>query len=417
MFAVLPILAVLATAAAIVGQHFRVARNRVDVASLKNTSIAVLPFEDMSAAKDQEYFSDGLAEQLINDLAKVSGLKVVGRSSAFQFKGQNDDVREVGRKLGVANVLEGSVRRDGNHVRITAELIKADDGFQLWSQTYDREIKDIFAVQDEIAMAATEALQLKLLGANGQPVASSARSGNPEASQAYLQAEFFSERGPSKEGFSKALTYADTAIKLDTDYAPAWALRASVQNMMAESGLIDPSEGFRKARDDAERAIALDPALASAYLALAATQISCDWDWDAANTSITKAIGLAPGGVEVLRMRSYLSRILGNLDQAIQLYEQAVALDPLRINSYSGLGYLLYAAGRYEEAQAALQKALDLNPQATYVHLTLDRILIAEGKPQQALVEIEKEPIDWGKFTGQVLAYHALGRDRIRMQL
>jgi TolB-like protein len=179
MFAVLPILAVLATAAAIVGQHFRVARNRVDVASLKNTSIAVLPFEDMSAAKDQEYFSDGLAEQLINDLAKVSGLKVVGRSSAFQFKGQNDDVREVGRKLGVANVLEGSVRRDGNHVRITAELIKADDGFQLWSQTYDREIKDIFAVQDEIAMAATEALQLKLLGANGQPVASSARSGNP----------------------------------------------------------------------------------------------------------------------------------------------------------------------------------------------------------------------------------------------
>ena len=131
----------------------------------------MLPFADMSPAKDQEYFSDGLAEQLINDLAKVSGLKVVGRSSAFQFKGKNEDLRDVGRKLGVANVLEGSVRREGNHVRITAELIKADDGFQLWSQTYDREIKDIFAVQDEIALAATEALQLKLLGGNGQPVA------------------------------------------------------------------------------------------------------------------------------------------------------------------------------------------------------------------------------------------------------
>src|SRR3984893_1255404 len=192
-FAVLPIMVALA-AAAIAGQYFRVARNRVDATSLKNTSIAVLPFVDMSAAKDQEYFSDGLAEQLINDLAKISGLKVVGRSSAFQFKGKNEDLRDVGRKLGVANVLEGSVRRDGNHVRITAELIKADDGFQLWSQTYDREIKDIFAVQDEIARAASEALRVKLLGGNGQPGSPNLRSTNPEAYQAYLQAEFFSER-------------------------------------------------------------------------------------------------------------------------------------------------------------------------------------------------------------------------------
>jgi TolB-like protein/DNA-binding winged helix-turn-helix (wHTH) protein len=204
-FAIIPVLVVVA-AAAIAGQHFLVARNRAAALSLKNTSIVVLPFADISAAKDQEYFSDGLAEQLINDLAKVSGLKVIGRSSAFQFKGKNEDPRDVGRKLGVANVLEGSVRRDGNHVRITAELIKADDGFQLWSQTYDREIKDIFAVQDEIAMAATEALQLKLLGGNGQPIASNLRSTNPEAYQAYLQAQYFSGRGPSKEDLGKALS-------------------------------------------------------------------------------------------------------------------------------------------------------------------------------------------------------------------
>ena len=409
-FAVLPVLAVVA--AAVVGQHFRVARNRANAPSLKNTTIAVLPFADMSPTKDEEYFSDGLAEELINDLAKVSGLEVVGRSSAFQFKGKNEDLRDVGRKLGVANVLEGSVRRDGNHVRITAELIKADDGFQLWSQTYDREIKDIFGVEDDIAQAATEALRVKLLGGNGQPVASNLSSTNPEAYQAYLQAKYFSGRGPSKEDLGKALAYADTAIKLDEKYAPTWALRGSVQNMMAESGLIDPTEGFRNARDDAERAIALDPTLASAYLALAATQISCDWEWDAANTSITKATALEPGSVEVLRMSSYLSRILGNLDLAIKHYEEAVALDPLLVNSYSGLGYLLYAAGRYEEAQAALQKALDLNPQATYVHLTLDKILIAEGKPQQALANIEKEPIEWGKLTGHALAYHALGREQ-----
>jgi TolB-like protein/DNA-binding winged helix-turn-helix (wHTH) protein/Flp pilus assembly protein TadD len=408
---VLPVLAVFA-AAAIAGQHFWVARSRADATSVKNTSIAVLPFADMSPAKDQEYFSDGLAEQLINDLAKISGLKVVGRSSAFQFKGRNEDLRDVGRKLGVANVLEGTVRHDGNHVRITAELIKADDGFQLWSQTYDREIKDIFGVEDEIAQAATEALRLKLLGSNGQPVASNPRSSNPEAYQAYMQAQYFSGRGQSKKELGKALAYTDQAIKLDEKFASAWALRSSVQNEMAEYGLIDPTEGYRMARDNAERAIALDPALASAYLALANTQIDYDWDWDAANISLTKAASLEPGNVEVFRLRSHLSRILGNLDQATRLYEQAVALDPLRPNSYSGLEYLLYVGGRYEDAQAALQKALDLNPQATYVHLTMGEALIVEGKPQQALAEIEKEPIEWGKLTGQALAYHALGREQ-----
>src|SRR3984893_191256 len=409
--AVLPVLAVL-VAAAIAGQHFRGTRNRLDATSLKNTSIAVLPFEDMSAAKDEEYFSDGLAEQLINDLAKISGLKVVGRSSAFQFKGRNEDVREVGRKLGVANVLEGSVRRDGNHVSITAELIKADDGFQLWSQTYDREIKDIFGVEDDIARAATEALRLKLMGGNGQAVTSNLRSTNPEAYQAYLQAEYFRGRGQSKEDLDKALAYTDTAINLDEKYAPAWALRSLVQNAMAESGLTDTTEGFRKARDDAERAIALDPTLASAYLALATTQIFYDWDWDAGNTSLTKAAELEPGSVEIFRLRSYLSRVVGNLDQANKLYEQAVALDPLRTNSHLGRGYLLYVAGRYGEAQTALQKAQDLNPQAPLVHLTLGKILLAEGRSQQALVEFEKEPSGGGKLTRQALAYHALGREQ-----
>jgi TolB-like protein/DNA-binding winged helix-turn-helix (wHTH) protein/Flp pilus assembly protein TadD len=407
--AIIPLFGLVAAAA--VSLYLLLAQHRRNAPALSSSSIAVLPFADMSPARDQAYLSDGLMEQLIDDLAKVPRLEVIGRSSALQFKGKDEDVRKVGRMLGVANVLEGSVRREGNHIRITAELVKAEDGFQLWSQSYDREMNDIFTVQDEIALAATQALQLKLLGSNGQPVASNPRSANPDAYQAYLQAGYFSQRGPNKEDFGKSLSYADTALKLDEKYAPAWALRASVENMMAESGLIDPKEGFRNARENAGRAIALDPALASSYLALAATQISCDWDWAAAHVSITKAAALEPGSVEVLRMRSYLSRILGDLTQAIKLYEQAVALDPLRINSYSGLGYLLYSAGRYDEAQATLQKALDLNPQATYVHLTLDKILIAEGHPQQALVEVEKEPIEWGKLTGQAMAYHALARE------
>src|SRR5215472_2553198 len=403
-----PVLAVVVAAA--IGRELRVARTEGTVPSSNDTTVAVLPFADISPGNDQEYFSDGLSEQLIHDLSKVSGLKVVGRSSAFQFKGRNEDIREVGRKLGVANVLEGSVRREGNRVRIRAELTKADDGFQLWSQTYDRKINDIFAVQDEIARATTEALQLKLLGGNGQAVASNLRSANAEAYQAYLEANYFSGRGQSTEDLGKALAYADTAIKLDEKYAPAWALRASVQNMMAQYGFSDISEGFRRARDDADHAIALDPASASAYLALARTQISHDWDWDAANTFLTKAAALEPGNVEVFRIRSRLAWVSGDLDQAVRLAEQVVVLEPLRSNSYLGLGHLLYLAGRYDEAQSKLQKALELNPQATFVHFTLGKIFIEERKPLQALEEIEKEPNEWAKLTGQALIYYALGR-------
>jgi TolB-like protein/DNA-binding winged helix-turn-helix (wHTH) protein len=403
--ALIPVITAIVAAA--ISRESRVART-----SSTEPSIAVLPFADMSPAKDQEYFSDGLAEQLIHELAKKSGLKVVGRSSAFQFKGKNEDLREVGRKLGVGSVLEGSVRREGNHVRITVELIKADDGFHLWSQTYDREIDDIFAVQDEIAQSATAALQPKLVGGNSQPVASNLGSANPEAYQAYLQANYFLGQGQSKEALGKALAYADQAIKLDPKYAQAWALRASVENMMAEVGQTNVIEGFRKARNDAERAIALDPTSASGYLALATAQIDCDWDWGAADISVTKSSSLEPGSAEAFKIRSYLSRVLGDVDEAIKLKEHAVVLDPLRTESHSSLGYLLYAASRYDEAQAELQKALDLNPQAAFVHLTRGKILIAKGKPQQALAEIEMERLEWGKLTGQALAYHALGREQ-----
>lgn len=378
--------------------------------ALNDPSVAVLPFEDLSAGKDQEYFSDGLTEQLTHNLARIPGLKVVAKSSTFQFKGKNADARVVGQELGVANILEGSVRRQGNHVRITAELIKVDTGFELWAQTYDREIKDIFAVQDEIALAATEALKLKLLGGNGQPVAPNLRSTNPELYQAYLQAEYYNERGVDKETLGEALAYVDRAIALDGGYAPAWALRASVENRMARYSFTDVTEGFRRSRDDAERAIALDPTAASGYLALASTQIYYDWDWDTANTCVNKATTLEPGNVLILTMRSLLAEASGNLDEAVKFDEQAVEIDPLRATLRAGLGRLLYMAGRYDEARAALRKASDLNSQIPFVPLILSKILIAEGKPQQALLEIEKEPNDWAKLTGQALVYHALGR-------
>jgi TolB-like protein/Flp pilus assembly protein TadD/predicted Ser/Thr protein kinase len=400
----------LSAAATLIGVLWLAQKRRI-TAAINPASIAVLPFADLSPDKDQQYFSEGLAEELINDLTKIPGLKVAARLSAFQFNGKNEDPRIVGQKLGVANILEGSVRREGNRVRITAELIKAADGFQLWAETYDRQIGDVFAVQDEIARAVSGALKTKLLSANASASAGSGGT-SPEAYQAYLQGRYFSGSGQSKAELDKALSYADEAIKLDPKYAPAWALRSSVYNTMAATAAVDNAEGFRQSSESAERAIALDSNLASGYLALALVQIYNDWDWAGAEASLKRAAELEPGGADVFRYRSYLSRSLGRLDEAIDFYQQAIALDPLRANSYPGLGYLLYCAGRYQEAQAVLQKALELNPQASNAHSTLGGILLAEGRPQQALAEMEQEPSDWGKLTGEVLAYHALGRQQ-----
>jgi TolB-like protein/DNA-binding winged helix-turn-helix (wHTH) protein/Tfp pilus assembly protein PilF len=406
--AIIQVLAVIA-AAGLAG-YLWFARNRPNIPSTNGTSIAVLPFVDLSTRKDQEYFSDGFAEQLINDLAQVSGLKVVGRSSSFQFRGKDVDLRDVGRKLGVANVLEGSVRREGNHVRVTAELVKTDDGFQLWSQTYDREINDILAVQDEIALAAAGALQLKLLGSGGQPVSSTVRSENPEAYQAYLQGKYFAARGQDKEDINKALSYIEQAIQLDPNYAAAWAQRSQVLETMAGYSFIESSQGFRRARESAEKAISLDPDLAAGYLRLATIQMNHDWDWDGAEVSLRKAAMLEPGSADVIHGQAYLARRLGRMDEAIELYKLAVKLDPLRADFQLRLGYELFDQGRYDEALAALQKAEELNPQLSSLYMTRGKIFFSEGRKEEALAEMEKEKRDGERWTGEALAYYALGR-------
>jgi len=402
--------AVLTLIAAAMAVYFWPARNKPIARALNNSSIAVLPFADLSPGKDQEYFSDGLTEELINDLAKVPGLKVVARSSAFQFKGRNEDLRAVGRKLGVANVLEGRVRKEGNQVRITAELIKADDGFQLWSETYDREVSHIFAAQDEIARAVASALQVKLLSANSAAIPATPRTTNSEAYQAYLQGQYFIARGQDREDLTKALAYSERAIKLDANYAPAWAQNSQVLERLARIGLIDNADGFRRARESAERAISLDAGSATGYMTLALVQMNHDWDWEGADASLKKAALLEPGSAAVLANRAHLVRILGRVEEAVALYEQAIALDPLRANFHLALGYELYFLDRNEGALAALQNAQELNPQLSSLHLTYGQILLAQGRWQSALEDIEKETGDWEKLSGEVLAYHALGR-------
>lgn len=376
-----------------------------------NASIAVLPFADMSQDQDQQYFTDGLADELINDLAQIPGLKVVARSSAFEFRGANQDVRSVGHKLGVSNILEGSVRKDRDRFRISVELTNTESGFQIWTQTYDRKISDIFAVQDEIAAAVSDALEVKLLGSNGSAVSASAQETSPEAYQAYLQGEYYQGRGEGKEDLEKALTSANQAIKLDARYAPAWVLRSTTYNLMAGFGLVENAEGMRQAREDAQHAVALDPNLASAYLALGDIQASYDWDWSGAEASRKKAARLKPGSADVLRYESLVCEALGRLPEAIEFQKRAAAIDPLRARSYTTLGSQMYELGKYKEAHEAFQKALELNPQKEHDHALQGEVLLAEGRPEDAFKETEMEPSRFWKHLNEALVYHALKRE------
>lgn len=405
---VMAIAGVLVVVAVPIKAHFLRSQGSRMSTSRTVPSIAVLPFTDLSPAKDQEYFSEGLAEELIAELAKVPGLKVAARSSAFQFKDRNEDVRSIGKKLGVANVLDGSVQRQGNHLRIRVELMEAGQGLELWSETYDRNEGEIFSVQDEIARAVTSRLQAKLIGsATGRDAA---RAANQEAYEAYLKGQYFFGRGDNETDLEKAFAHADKAVHLDPNYAPAWALRSAVWNLMADFNVTNMSHGYEQARADAERAIVLNPSLAEGYLALGWIQMNHDWDWAAAEASLTKAADLEPGNADLLYCRSLLFEFQGRLVEAIDTLNHAISLDPLRARYYSLLGYQLYFSGKYDESDAALAKALELNPQKEQDHITRGELLLARGHAVRALAEMEQEPDKSWRLFGEALAYHRLGR-------
>jgi TolB-like protein/class 3 adenylate cyclase len=372
-------------------------------------SIAVLPFVDMSSEKNQEYFSDGLAEELLNDLAKIPGLRVAARTSSFQFKGKNEDLRTVGEKLNVGAILEGSVRRQGSRVRITAQLIKVGDGFHLWSETYDREMNDIFAVQDEIARSVAGSLKVALLGK--KTAIPSAQGTNADAYNAYLQGEYFLKRH-GKENLEKSLGYYEQAIKLDPGYAPAWVGLAAARSDQADRGYLPVEEGYRKAREAAERALALDANLAEAHAAMGGIKLSYDWDWTGADASYQRALALEPGNAKFIRNAAVLAKTLGRLDEALAQDRRAVELDPLSVPAHNTLGIAAYYAGRLEEAAAAFKKALELNPEFPGTHTDLGQVYLAQRHPQEALAEMERESEPELRLQGQALAYHALGRKK-----
>jgi TolB-like protein/Tfp pilus assembly protein PilF/predicted Ser/Thr protein kinase len=372
-------------------------------------SIAVLPFVNMSSDKEQEYFSDGLAEEMLNSLAKIPGLRVAGRTSAFQFKGKNEDLRVIGQKLNVATVLEGSVRKEGHRVRITAQLIKVDDGFHLWSETYDRELNDIFGVQEEIAHAVAGSLKVALLGE--KTATPSSRGTNAEAYNAYLQGRYFLERR-SQENMEKALGYFEQAIKLDPGYAPAWVGLAMTHNRQAYFGYAPYAEAFRKGRAAAEQALARDRSLAGAHAEMGIVQMAHDWDWGGADASFKRALTLEPGNATIVLRAADLALALGRLDEALALYRRSVELDPLNAEAQFFVGVAALYAGRLEEAAVCFKKALELNPAYPSTRVFLGRVYLAQSHPQEALAEMDREPESYWRLYGQALAHHALGRKK-----
>jgi eukaryotic-like serine/threonine-protein kinase len=397
--------------AMVAGVWWIVSRSKPSPASgsAPKASIAVLPFVNMSPDKEQEYFSDGLAEELLNHLVRIQGLRVAARTSSFQFKGKNEDLRTVAGKLNVGNILEGSVRKEGNRVRITAQLINASDGFQIWSETYDRDLNDIFAVQEDIARSVTSSLKVKLVSPT--PGSPAAAGNDAKAYNAYLQGRYFFERR-DKESLEKALGYFEQAIQLDPSYAPAWAEIARVRANQADRGYLPTQEGYERARMAAEKALALDANLAEANSAFGWIKATYDWDWAAADASYQRALAVEPGNARVVRSAGGLAATLGRLDEALALHRRAVELDPLSAAARMNLGTYAYYSGQFDEAIAAFEKSLELSPAIPAVHHTLARVYLAEGRPQQALAETQREPDpEWRLFT-QVLVYHKLGRTK-----
>ena len=344
-------------------------------------SIAVLPFVNMSSDPEQEYFSDGLSEELIDQLTKISDLRVPGRTSSFYFKGKSEDIVTMAQKLRVAHLLEGSVRKSGHAVRVTAQLIQADSGYDMWSQTYDRDLKDIFQVQDEIAGAVVAALKAKLLPA--QQLQSGHHTDSSEAYEQYLLGKQSLNRS-NRDGYRLAVSAYGKAIALDANFAAAYAGLAE-----AEAALADTETGERaaleRAREAADRAIALAPEAPDGYAARGELRDLYFWDWSGARSDIEKAIALDAGNPSVQVRYSQLLKSLGLLPEAIVAAKKATGADPLSDDAWGNLGYALMNDRQFGAARQAQNRALQINPGSIWPQYRLAQIELLDGHPDKAL--------------------------------
>jgi TolB-like protein/Flp pilus assembly protein TadD len=356
---------------------------------LSAKSIAVLPLLNESGDPKDEYFSDGLSEELIAALAQINGLKVIGRSSSFRFKDRKEEPKAIGEKLGVSTLLDGTVRKQGDRVRIVAELVNAANGIQLWTRTFDRELKDIFAVQEEIARAVAESLKVTLLGAQDRPGQRGAPS-NVEAHNAYLQGHFHFQRR-NLEDYRKAVSYFDQAIRLDPDYALAYAERSEAWTFIGDlTGQREPA--WSKARTDAEKAVAIAPALAEAHAALGWVRFFIDWKFAEGLSELKRAKELSPANPTANDLLARVIVYLGRVEEAERQARHAVELDPLSVIAQGNLARVLLFAGKLDEADAAARKAAELQPASASSHRWQVVVAVLRGDRETALREAQLEP-------------------------
>lgn len=373
-----------------------------------SASVAVLPFVNMSGNSENEYFSDGLSEELLNMLAKVSSLKVAARTSSFHFKGRTGDIADIARRLGVASVLEGSVRQSGARVRITTQLINAADGYHLWSETFDRELDDIFAVQDEIADSVVKALKVKLLGEDNTRVSTGGTT-NSEAYQAYLQGVHFRNRGSDEDALHSSVAAYRRAIQLDPDYAIAYAGLAAALELLATNNFADLDEVVNQAEEAAKKAIELAPDLAEGYHALFSVALNYRFDYAGARAAIETALKLDPKNVEVQIHCSLLYLTTGDIESAVAAARIAQELDPVSSHANQNLGHTLYFAQQYEKSITVFRQTLELDPHYPRPHYGIAMCQLMLGNPSSAAIEVVKEPLDWMRFSGLAILEQKLG--------
>jgi TolB-like protein/tetratricopeptide (TPR) repeat protein len=370
-------------------------------------SIAVLPFTDMSEKKDQEYFADGMAEEILDVLVKIPGLKVIGRTSSFQFKGQNVDLRTIGTQLGARYVLEGSVRTSADRLRVTAQLIDSRDGTHLMSQVYDRDIGDVLKTQDEIAASLVRALQVEV---GADPIVFRPVTHNAEAYALYLQGRHAFERF-DQDGFEQAENDLKRALELDPSMAGAAALLAVVYDSLGEWGFAPPAVTFERARHSAQHALELDPNNVLAHVVLGSVHDVYDWDWQSAEREQQQALALVPNDPFLLMFVARHLLIISRWDEALKMVQSALVQDPLNPAGVLTLTWIQLHRGRFAEAQTAARRVLEISPTYSGAHYYLAMALLADGQRDAALSEVQKETDDGTRLGGLAIAYHGLGRE------
>ena len=370
--------------------------------------IVVLPFLDLSSSKDQQYFADGLTEELIERLSKVPRLRVVARTSSFYFKGRQATVAEIARTLGVAYLLDGSVRKSGDTLRITSHLVRAHDGHDLWSETYDQPIKDVFRVQDQIAGAVVQALKLSIVTSpsQGVPIFTT----NADAHMVYLRALAHLNNATSSD-YDAAESELHSVLILDPRFATAWAVLSMVTIWKFEDRASNPTvEACTRARDTAARALQLDPSLSLSHRAKGIVLQTCDENFQAAEAEFKRALELHPDDSLVLMSQARLADQMGRTEQAIKLALQATAADPLNFWTFAALGDVSLYAGHVAEAEAAYRKAVDIDSSAAFIHSSLAIALLTNHKPAEAVAESEREPEPQYRAILLPIALDAAGR-------